>query len=263
MSRKKFHMFPEINDYREDFEIKQLRIKNILVLIFLVTTLAMTLTYMLVTGYFNLKTQIIPFLVGYLFVIILNITCLAYGNDNSRFYQFNKYLTTLGIFIISIAMVFIFKSPSAVTTLFIAYAITAFYQDIKGILISDLLLLFSVVMIMINYPEYMNMTNTNAENIFGIVIFFFALLLILTVSSYIIFKQKQFFYNQIAISKEAEYRNIDILNDLQKKVDKTDVNIDEYYERLNEFLEAFSKKLGVENAFKEKTAIMLEMEKGK
>ncbi len=255
-------MFPEVDNYRETLEIKRLRVKNILVLIFIIIMMATTVSYMLITGQFNMKTEVIPFIVGYFIVIVLNFTCLAYGGDNYRFYLFNKYLTTIGIFIMSIALVFIFQSPSAITALFIAYAITAFYQDIKGILLSDAFLLFSIVMFMIKYPEFMNMTNTNLENIFGTVIFFVAFVLILTVSSYIIFKQKQFFYNQIALSKEAEYRNIDLLTDLQKTIEGKDVDIDDYYVGLNKFLEAFSQKLGIENAFKDKTAIMLEMEKG-
>jgi len=253
-------MFAEIADYREALEIKHLRTRNIFVVILMVFVMVFTLVYMLVSG-FDLK-QTISLLVGFLFVIIFNMSGLAYGRENYRFYQLNKYVTTLGIYVLTISIVFIFQSPSAITALFIAYAVSAFYQDLKVILISNLFLLFSVVMFMLNFPEYVNMQNSSLQDQIGIGIFFLAFVLILTISSYIIVKQKQFFYNQIALSRETEFRNLDLLIDLQKQVHDEDVDIESYYRRTKEFLEAFSKRLGIENAFHNKMQILLAMEKG-
>ncbi len=260
MPRNKSHMFSEIEDYREALEIKHLRTKNLFVVSLMSLIMVITLVYMLATSFPLMQT--ISLLVGYLLVIIFNFAGLAYGGENYRFYQLNKYITTLYIYVLAIATVFVFKSPSAITALFIAYAISAYYQDLKVILISNLFLLFSVIMFMINYPEYMNMQNASLEDQLGISIFFFAFVGILTISSYIIVKQKQFFYNQIALSKETEFRNIDLLIDLQKEVHQEDVNVDKYYEDINAFLEEFSKKLEIENAFTAKMQLLKVLEKG-
>ncbi len=260
MPRNKSHMFSEIEDYREALEIKHLRTKNLFVVGLMSLIMVISLVYMLVTSFPIMQT--ISLLVGYLLVIIFNFAGLAFGRENYRFYQLNKYITTLYIYVLAIVTVFIFKSPSAITALFIAYAISAYYQDLKVILISNLFLLFSVIMFMINFPEYMNMQNASLEDKLGISIFFFAFVGILTISSYIIVKQKQFFYNQIALSKETEFRNIDLLIDLQKEVHQEDVFVDLYYEDINAFLEEFSKKLEIENAFAAKMQLLKALEKG-
>ena len=260
MPRNKSYMFSEIEDYREALEIKHLRTKNLFVITLMSLIMVITLVYMLVTSFPLLQT--ISLLVGYLLVIIFNFAGLAYGWGNYRFYQLNKYITTLYIYVLAICTVFIFKSPSTITALFIAYAISAYYQDLKVILISNLFLLFSVVMFMINFPEYMNMQNASLEDQLGISIFFFAFVGILTISSYIIVKQKQFFYNQIALSKETEFRNIDLLIDMQKEVHQEDVNVEKYYENISAFLDEFSKKLEIENAFTDKMQLLLALEKG-
>ncbi|MBN2696941.1 MAG: hypothetical protein JXR38_05320, partial [Bacilli bacterium] len=83
-----------------------------------------------------------------------------------------------------------------------------------------------------------------------------------TISSYIIVKQKQFFYNQLALSNETEFRSIDLLIDLQKKVYDEDVDIEKYYQRTAVFLEEFSNKLEIENAFLDKLQLLFDMEKG-
>lgn len=253
-------MFSEIESYREDLEIKHLRTKNHFVLGLLSVMMIMTLIYMLVTGF---PTQeAIALFVGFLLVIIFNVSQLAFGREDYHFYQLNKYISTLGVYVLAIAIIFIFESPSAITALFVAYAISAFYQDLKVMLISNLFLLFTVIMIMLNYPEYLDFQNSNTENEFGIAIFFFAFIMILTVSSFIIIKQKRFFYNQIALSKETEFRNIELIIDLHQKTTKAELPVESYYQKTSAFLEAISKKIGVENAFSEKLKLLLELEKG-
>jgi len=251
-------MFKEIEDYREDLEIKHLRTKNHFVLGLLLGMMIITITYMFVTA-FDLEDTI-TLMIGFLLVILLNIAQLAYGKENYKFLQLNKYITTIYVYVLAIVIIFLFESPVTITVLFLAYAISAFYQDIKVMTISNVLLLFSALMILINFPEFLAFPSGSTESSFGIVFFFIFFIAILTVSSYIIIKQKRFFYNQIALSKETEFRNIDLLIDIQKQATHTDFNTSKFYERSQAFLDEFSQKIEAPNAFKDKLDLMAALE---
>jgi len=259
LQRKKTYVFSEIEDYRELLEIKHLRTKNNFVLSIISLMMVISVLYMFLAE-FPLK-QTITILVGFLLVISSNIVELAYGREDSHFYKLNIYITTLGIFSLTIGMIFLFQSPSTITALFIAYAISAFYQDLKVLILSNLLLLFTVIMIMLHFPEFLDFQNATLENQFGVAFFFLSFITILTISSYIIVKQKRFFYNQIALSKETEFRNIDLLIDLRKQVMGETLNIEEYYKKTASFIDAFCIKIETENVFKEKLKILEALEK--
>jgi hypothetical protein len=259
VQRKQTYVFSEIEGYRELLENRHLRTKNIFVLIITSILGAMVVAYMFITHYPMATT--ISLLGGFLIVLLMNGACLAYGMDNSNFYQMNQYTTTFGIFTLAITMVFIFQSPSMIAALFIAYAIAAFYQELKVMFISNVFLLFAVVSIMVKFPEYLDFSNPSAENEFGVQFFFLVFILILTISSYIIIKQKRFFYNQIALSKETEFRNLDLLIDLQKLVTNKSIDLTKYYDNVAKFTAAFSSKIQMDDIFKEKLAILQDLEK--
>ena len=82
----------------------------------------------------------------------------------------------------------------------------------------------------------------------------------LSVSSYIIMKEKSFFYNQISNSKEIEYRNINLFLSLRKKAGKENKDLMDYYTKADAFLKAFSKKIELPNIFEEKINILKDME---
>ncbi|PKL01076.1 MAG: hypothetical protein CVV56_02200 [Tenericutes bacterium HGW-Tenericutes-1] len=260
MKRKQTYSFPQIEDYREQLEIKHLRSKNHFILAILVFLLIISLLYMLI-GQFPM-TYFYSLLIGFLAIIFFNIVCLAYGSEDKNFYNLNKFITSLGVFGIATGMIFIFKSPAFIPGLFIAYAIAAFYQDLKVILISDLYLFFAILMIMWNYPEYLTFDNARIETDFGTFFFIILFVLLLTISSFIIIKQKRFLYNQLALSKESEFRNIDLLIDAEKEATKHKIDINKYYKALESFTSAFSEKLSIDNVFTEKLKIMLALEKG-
>ncbi len=254
MEQQPLERFREMEEYREQLEMKHLRSKNHLVLILIVFMLLITTLYMLVVRfpivyYFSL-------LAGYLVLILFNITCLAYGSTDTSFYTINKFITSLGVFGIATAMIFIFQSPVFIAGLFIAYAIAAFYQDIKVIIVSDIYLLFTIVMIAMNYPQYMAFTTGLAINDMGTFFFIALFLILLTISSYIIIKQKRFLYRQIALSKEGEFRNIDLLIDAKNEATKTKTDELHYYKTVDLFTKAFCEKLSIDNVFSEKIKIM-------
>jgi hypothetical protein len=260
MRRKQTYSFPEIENYREQLEIKHLRSKNHIILAFIILLMAVTVTYTLLGRYPTV--YLVALIAGYVLIILFNIACLAYGNEDPNFYKLNKFVTSLGMFIIATAMIFVFKSPSFISGLFIAYAVAAFYQDLKVILIGDLYLFFAILMIMWNYPEYLAFENADVETDFGTFFFIILFVLLLTISSYIIIKQKRFLYNQLALSKESEFRNIDLLIDAEKGATKHKIEVGKYYKSVEAFTSAFAAKLEVENVFSDKLKIMLAMEKG-
>jgi len=259
LAGKKEFIFSEIEDYRNQLEIKHLRTKNHFVLAIIFLMMILALVYMLASHFSLLET--LPLMLGFLVVLVFNIAHLAYGKDYQEFYTMNKYVTTVGLFSLSIGMIFLFKSPSMMIGLFIAYSISTYYQDLKVLFLSDVLMLFTVFMIIFNYPEYLGLANASLESNLGIVFFFVAFMVILSLTSYIIVKQKSFFFNQIASSKESEFRNLDLLIDLKKKVKEPSLSGSEYDDQLNEFLEAFCTKIGSENIFKEKLDIMRRLER--
>jgi hypothetical protein len=258
MQRKQTYVFSEIEEYREMLENRHLRTKNLFVLILTTILGIAVITYMFATHY-EVKATL-SLMTGFIVVLLFNLACLAYGQENHRFNQMNQYTTTLGVFGIALAMIFIFKSPSMIATLFIAYAITAFYQDMKAMLLSNAFLLFAVIAILFKFPEYLDFAISTADNDFGVPFFFLVFIVILTISSYIIIKQKRFFYNQIALSKETEFRNIDLMIDLQNQVTGKTIDLAKYYENVAVFAKAFTEKIGTENVLLEKIQLLQELE---
>jgi len=258
MQRKQTYVFSEIEEYREMLENRHLRTKNLFVLILTAILGITVVTYMFVSHYEVNAT--LSLMTGFIVVLLFNFACLAYGQENHRFNQMNQYTTTLGVFGIALGMIFIFKSPSMIATLFIAYAITAFYQDMKAMLLSNAFLLFAVIAILFKFPEYLNFANSSADNDFGVPFFFLVFIVILTISSYIIIKQKRFFYNQIALSKETEFRNIDLMIDLQKQATGKTIDLAKYYENVTQFAKAFTTKIETENILQEKIQLLQELE---
>ncbi|MBN2539992.1 MAG: hypothetical protein JXB08_00545 [Bacilli bacterium] len=262
MSKKKTYAFSEIEQYRDHLEIKNLLGKNTIVSVVFLVLLAMTLTYMII-GKYPAET-IVPLVSGFLLVLIISFVMSAYGVEDHNYLKFNKYLLTLGMFSIVTAMIIIFQSPSLIPLLFVVYGLAAIYQDLKVILISNAYFIFTMVFVVANFPEMLNTLNTSTLGTqFNITLFSILFLVMLTISSYIIMKEKSFFYNQISKSKEVEYRNIDLLQKLKFQTHKEDKDVDSFYGQVNEFLEAFSQKLELPNIFQERLEILKDLDLGK
>ncbi|MBU0997609.1 MAG: hypothetical protein KKE16_06120 [Firmicutes bacterium] len=254
MANKKPFIFSQIETYRKQLEIKHLQTNNRFVVGIVLFMMISYLVYMLVSGYAFIET--IPLMVGFLVVLILNIANRAYGKEHNEFYQLNQYITTVGLFSLSIAIIFLFQSPAMVIGLFLAYTVSAFYQDLKVLLLSNIILLFTVIMIIVHYPQFLGLESAALDSRIGISFFFVAFMIILSLSSYLIIKQKSFFFNQISSSKESEFRNLDLIIDLKERIGETKESDDLYFESLSNFLAAFCKKIKSENIFEEKVEIL-------
>ena len=83
----------------------------------------------------------------------------------------------------------------------------------------------------------------------------------MTVASSIIIKQKRCYYNQIALSRETEFRSIDLLIDLEEQNHQKKIDFDAYYEKAQGFFQEFSEILQLENPFKERMGLLYLLEK--
>ncbi len=258
MHRKKTHAFSEIEQYREYLEIKNLRGKNSIVSSVFFVMLILTVTYMILTKY--TFAAIIPVALGYIVLLMINFVLSAYGDSEYSYLKMNKYISTLGMFSIATAMIMFFQSPSFIPLLFVAYCVCAIYQDMKVLIISDIYFIVALILTIVNYPDLLLSQNSTGGSNFSIILFSILFLMMLSISAYIIMKEKSFFYNQIAKSKELEYRNINLLIDLKHKTNKEDKSFMDYYSHTNEFLKAFSNKIELPNIFEEKISILKDLE---
>lgn len=258
MQKKKTYAFQEIEQYREYLETKHLRSKNLIVSGVFLVMFILTLTYMILTKY--PAGSIIPIAISFLVLLIINFVMSSYGTEDNTFLKINKYISTLGMFTMATAMIVYFKSPSFIPLLFVAYGVCAIYQDIKVMVISDIYFTVSIILTVISFPELLEAQNSSNGTNFSIAFFSILFLMMLSVSAYIIMKEKSFFYNQISNSKEIEYRNIDLLIKLRKDTGKEDKDVLVHYDRTNDFLQAFSDKIELPNVFEEKINILKDME---
>jgi len=258
LNRKKTYAFAEIEKYREYLEIKNLRGKNQIVSGVFFVMFILTLIYMLIAKY-PFQT-IMPLSTGFLLILIISFVFTAYGEEDYSYLKISKYILTLGMFSLVTAMIVIFKSPSMIPLLFVVYCLCAIYQDIKVMFISNIYFLFAIIFIVINYPDLLLAQNTTAGSRFSITFFSILFLLMLSISSYIIMKEKSFFYNQISKSKEVEYRNINLLIKLKYQTNKQEKSVLDFYEKTNDFLKAFTEKLELPNIFEEKIKILMDLE---
>lgn len=258
--RKKTFAFSEIAQYREYLEIRNLKGKNHIVSAVFFAMMVLTLVYMLLTKY--TAGQIIPVMLGYILLLMVGFVFSAYGDEDYTYLKISKYILTLGMFSIATALILVFRSPSVIPLLFIAYSVCAIYQDVKVMIISNIYFLFSIVFIIINNPDLVLLQNDTTNRVFSIILFTILFLIMLTISAYIIMKEKSFFYNQIAKSKEVEYRDIDLLMKLKQKTINKETDNSIHYERAHAFLEAFSKKLDIPNVFEDKINAIQMLDKG-
>ena len=258
MSKKKTYAFAEIEQYREYLEIKNLRGKNIIVSGVFFVLLILTMTYMIIAK--MPWSTILPLAVSFLLILATSFIFTAYGEEDFSYLKISRYILTLGMFSVVTAMIILMQSPSIIPLLFVVYCLLAIYQDIKVMVVSNIYFLFTMVFIVLKYPNLLMAQNSASGSNFSITFFAILFLIMLSISSYIIMKEKSFFYNQISKSKEIEYRNIDLLIKLRHQTSKQEKDFGSYYDHLQEFLQAFSDKLELPNIFEEKINILIDLE---
>lgn len=247
-------LFPKVNHYKVDLEVKYLVRQNIFVISLITLIGILSIVYLLIIG--AESRMVIGLSCGFILILLFNVASLSYGTTQIEFLKFNKFITSISFFTLMIVYVLYFRSPSFIPFLFLAYLIAAVYKDIKVLTVISLYFILTIVMLMINFGELFNFRFNPSTNDLVIGVFVFLFLTLLMISTYITIKESQFFYNQIAYSKEKEVRNLEMLIDLKSQVESEEFHYQEYFPKVKEMFEAFSKKLKISDVFKEKIDII-------
>ena len=169
------------------------------------------------------------------------------------------YVSTLGVYLLSIGLILELREPSIFTILFLSYAIIAIYQDMKIANMNSVGLFIVGSFVIFRFPEFFDVGTALSPNTFYIFLFLLIFVALLSVSSFIMIKRKRFFYRQLAQIKEREFKIIDIFFQLQERYFGRSFDYEEYYDQIETFTEEFSRNINVENVFQEKIDILRKM----
>jgi hypothetical protein len=253
-------LYSEVNQYKEEIEIKYLVRQNSFVLSLILIVGILTVIYLFL--YDRNMRVIYGLSAGYLLILIFNLASLSYGKTRVEFLRFNKFITSISFFTLIIIYVLYFKSPSIIPFLFLAYLVAAVYKDIKVLTVISLYFILTISMLLINHAYLFDFQSNPNTNNLVIALFVFFFLSLLMISTYITLKESQFFYNQISFAKEKELRNIHLLTHLKSKIDLEIFNHKIYYNQLRQLFKAFSDKLEINNVFEEKIDILEKLASG-
>lgn len=253
------YQYNQLETYKELLELKHIKNKTLIVNI-------LNAVFCGIIVYFLYRlnvdtTKIMSVLFMFVVLIGINVLLYAFENDLYNNLKLAMYVNTIGEYVIAVTLILMFRTPSIFTSLFLAYAITAIYQDYKVMITSNSALFISGFLLAIGSVDIFAIPGvTVAQNVF-IVVFLFIFMLLLTLSSYILIKRKSFFYNHLAQSKESEIRNMDLLSEVSKYNKHERLNSKDYYSSLEQFSKHLSKKIGIENVFSRKIEILKDLQK--
>jgi len=248
------HQYSQLEKYKESLELAHLKSKTLMVNS-LVLLLAGVVLYFLIKLDVG-TTVILSTMTMFFILLIINFAFYAYDEDHYNSLKIAMYINTLGIYSITIVLILEFQTPSIFTALFLAYALTSVYQDLKAMLISNFALFITGSILLIKYPDIFRLINDEAPQTLYILVYLIVFVLLLSLSSYILIKRKTFFYNQLAQVKESEVRNMELLLEIEKINKNKDLDSEVYYSSLVKFSDELSKKIGISNIFDRKINIL-------
>lgn len=253
------YQYGQLETYKESLELKHIKTKTLIINMIL-------FVFAFVVGYFLIKLDIeklhmygILTMFGVLFVV--NLSLYSYSHDLFNNLKLAMYFNTIFSFVIAISLILIFQTPSIFTVLFIAYAITAIYQDYKVMIVSNFTLFLTGSLLVIRFTDIFSIPGSTTSKNVLILVFLIVFVLLLTLSSYILIKRKSFFYNQLAQIKESEVRNMDLLMEVENIHMKKKFDSAKYYKSLEVFSKELSRKIGIENIFSRKIKLLKDLKK--
>lgn len=248
------YQYAQLEKYKESLELAHLKTKTLIVN-------ALVFVFAVIVLYFLIKTNVgsimtLSTLTMFVVLFIINFAFYSYDNDHYNNLKIAMYINTLGVYVITISLILKFQTPSIFTSLFIAYALSAIYQDFKATMLSSFSLFISGSILILRYPDIFRLSGNSDSQTFYILVFLIVFVLLLSLSSYILIKRKMFFYNQLAQIKESEVRNMDLLLEIEKINTKSDLDSDLYYSSLLKFSDELSNKIGISKIFDRKISIL-------
>lgn len=251
------HQFPQLEIYKESLELSHLKRKTI-IFNSLVLVLAGIVLYFLLQ--LNVSTdQIVSTMLMFVVLFIINLAFYSYDQDHYNNLKIAMYISTLAVYVIAVTIILQFQTPSIFTSIFLAYAISSIYQDYRAMILSNSALFVAGTLLILRFPAIFEIVGNAESQTFFILVFLIVFVILLSLSSYILIKRKTFFYNQLAEIKESEVRNMELMLEIEKIKTNKSLDASEYYESLREFSKHLSKKIGIENVFERKIALLKDL----
>lgn len=245
----------QIKKYYYDIERHFLRKKSfhvgLILSIILILTVIMLVSVQIDSAFIALYTS--------MFIALIGLNALFYYKGNLfPGYHISMYATAFGLYLIAIGLILEIRHPSIFTILFLFYGVLAIYQHSKVSTLNNLLLFLSGSIIVLGFP---NMFSANGLVSITAYVYSFMLIfvIILSISSFILTKQKERFYWSVAVIKERELRMIKTVFDLENKLTDRQFDYASYYDNLDSFTSALADEIGVENVFSERINILREL----
>lgn len=129
MQKTNKYQYEQLETYKELLELRHMRIKTYLVNSLLVLFGVIVSLVLFRLDYDVMVTYGLIFM--FVVVLIINVALFSYNNDLYNYVKISMYLNVIAVYVISTTLIMIFKTPSIFTSLFLAYAITAIYQDLS------------------------------------------------------------------------------------------------------------------------------------
>lgn len=253
------YQYEQLETYKEMLELRHMKTKTLLVNILIVLFGFIVAGFLFRLNYDPLLTWGILFM--FILLLGLNLALYSYSDDLYNNLKLSMYVNVIGVYVISVTLIVLFRTPSIFTSLFLAYAVTAIYQDYKVMLISNGSLAIVGMLFILYFDEVFAIPNNTTTHNFFILIFMLLFILLLTLSSYILIKRKTFFYNQLAQIKESEVRNMGLMMEIDHIKTNKVLDSKEYYSSLQIFSKELSKKIGIENVFSRKIKLLKDLKK--
>lgn len=251
------YKYAQLERFKEFLELGHIKRKTLIVNIIISILIVILVSFGLINDIEMKLINPTAFVLG--IILIVNITFYYVENDLYNNLKLSMYATILGLYIATDILIFYFKTPSIFTVLFLTYAVISIYQDLKAMILSSSLLFLSGFLLITEFPDIFATSQGSISEVIYVQIFLLIFVLLLTLSSYILIKRKTFFYNQLATIKEAEIRNIELMEEVIALNTKEKKDFKEYYQAIELFNEKLSEKIGVSNLLGRKIEILKDL----
>lgn len=224
---------------------------------------ALILSVIMVFALIMFLSTDVPFLNALVFILmflfLIGLNALFYMKSHwFPEFNFSMYATAFGLYLIGIGLILELSHPSIFTVLFLFYSIIAIYQHARAVLFNNLLLFLGGTLVIFGFPDMFHAGGLSSTTIY-VYVFLVIFVMLLSISSFILTKQKERFYWKIAMIKEHETRAIRIVFDLGETLSDQYMDYTEYYDSLETFTQSLSSRLGFKNVFKERIDILREL----
>jgi len=193
-------------------------------------------------------------------IVGINIWALNQNKDFKTLRWFS-IISILFMYVFVIYLLFNNNLPGIYANIFLAFTIGyIFLDEYTTILNHFMMAIISSIFIWV-FPEIFGVTGDNVYSLLLINSGLVVLIFLLFFSSLFNIRKKNYNYRQLALSKENEYRIINIVFEMTKKYFKNSDDYDRYFDSIKIFFDVFSKKNNVVNLFNKRINFIEELEK--